>query len=109
MTITRVIGKGRTASLDASAFAALRAPYATVAVDVGTGDGRFPYLLASEDAHRLAIGIDALADPMGDRAATAARKPARGGRPNLVYVHAAVEALPDELAEVADEVYVQLP
>jgi len=109
MTITRVIGKGRTAPLEADAFAALRAPYATVAVDVGTGDGRFPYQLASEDSQRLAIGIDALAEPMGDRAATAARRPARGGRPNLVYVHAAVEALPDELAGVADEVYVQLP
>jgi 16S rRNA (adenine(1408)-N(1))-methyltransferase len=109
MTITRVIGKGRTAPLDADAFAALRASYATVAVDVGTGDGRFPYQLASDDSQRLAIGIDALAEPMGDRAATAARKPARGGRPNLVYVHAAVEALPDELSGVADEVYVQLP
>ena len=109
MTIARVIGKGRTAPLDAETFAALRAAYASVAVDVGTGDGRFPYQLASDDPHRLVIGIDSLAEPMGERAATAARKPARGGRPNLVYVHAAVEALPEELAHVADEVYVQLP
>jgi 16S rRNA (adenine(1408)-N(1))-methyltransferase len=109
MTITRVIGKGRTALLAADAFAKLCASYSTVAVDVGTGDGRFPYQLASDDPDRLAIGIDALAEPMGERAAVAARKPARGGRPNLLYVHAAVEALPDELAGVADEVYVQLP
>src|SRR5438094_4040238 len=109
MTITRVIGKGRTEPIDTDAFAELRASYACVAVDVGTGDGRFPYQLASGDPQRLAIGIDALAEPMGERAATAARKPARGGRPNLLYVHAAVEALPDELARVADEVYVQLP
>jgi hypothetical protein len=109
MTMNRVIGKGRTAPMDADEFARLRKAYATVAVDVGTGDGRFPYQLASEDPGRLAIGIDALAEPMGERAATAARKPARGGRPNLLYVHSAVETLPEELARVADAVYVQLP
>jgi len=109
MTLTRVIGKGRTAPLAADGFAELRAAYPTVAVDVGTGDGRFPYQLASDDPTRLAIGVDSLAEPMGERAAIAARKPARGGRPNLLYVHAAVEALPDELAGVADDVYVQLP
>jgi 16S rRNA (adenine(1408)-N(1))-methyltransferase len=109
MTITRVTGKGRTEPFYADAFAVLCSAYATVAVDVGTGDGRFPYHLASADPRRLAIGIDALAEPMGERAATAARKPARGGRPNLLYVHAAVEALPAELTGVADAVYVQLP
>ncbi len=98
MTITRVVGKGRTVRLDAAAFTELRSGYAAVAVDVGTGDGRFAYQLACDDAHRLVVGIDALAEPMGERAATAARKPARGGRPNLVFVHAAVETLPEELA-----------
>ena len=109
MTITRVVGKGRTVLLDAAAFTELRSGYAAVAVDVGTGDGRFAYQLASDDAHRFVVGIDALAEPMGERAATAARKPARGGRPNLVFVHAAVETLPEELRGLADEVYVQLP
>jgi 16S rRNA (adenine(1408)-N(1))-methyltransferase len=109
MTITRVVGKGRAEPLAADAFAALRVSYAATAVDVGTGDGRFAYQLASDDPHRLVVGLDALAEPMGERAATAARKPARGGRPNLVFVHAAVEALPAELHRVADDVYVQLP
>jgi 16S rRNA (adenine(1408)-N(1))-methyltransferase len=109
MTITRVVGKGRTAPLDASAFAEIRSAFASTAVDVGTGDGRFPYHLASEDAQRLVIGVDALAEPMGERAATAARKPARGGRPNLLFVHAAIETLPPELGDIADDVYVQLP
>jgi 16S rRNA (adenine(1408)-N(1))-methyltransferase len=109
MTITRVIGKGRTATLDADDLAALRASATGVAVDVGTGDGRFPYQLASDDPQLLVVGLDALAEPMGERAAVAARKPARGGRPNLLYVHAAIEALPAELSGIADEVYVQLP
>ena len=72
--------------------------YAKTSVDVGTGDGRFAYHLASADPDRLVIGLDALAEPMGERAATAARKPAKGGRPNLLFVHAAIEALPAELA-----------
>lgn len=109
MTITRVIGKRRTADLDADAYAELCARYETTAVDVGTGDGRFAYQLASADPMRLVIGIDALDEPMREIAAKAARKPARGGRPNLVLVRAAVEALPAELHGVADEVSVQLP
>ena len=109
MTITRVIGKGRTSALAADAFGELRARFATTAVDVGTGDGRFAYHLASADPTRLAIGIDALEEPMGEIAAKAARKPARGGRPNLLLVRAPVEALPAELNGVADEVFVELP
>lgn len=109
MTLTRVIGKGRTTEVDADAFAELRAPFATTAVDVGTGDGRFAYHLASADPMRLVIGMDTLDEPMGEIAAKSARKPARGGRSNLVLVRASIEALPPELGGVADEVSVQLP
>ena len=108
MPITRVAGKGRSDLLDAGELAALLGRYATTAVDVGTGDGRFAYHLAA-DPSRLVIGIDALEEPMGEVAAKAARKPAKGGRPNLVLVRATIEALPTELEGVADEVFVQLP
>ena len=73
MTIIRVVGKGRTATVDADAFADLRAGYSKLTVDVGTGDGRFAYHLASVDPARLVIGIDALDEPMGETAARAAR------------------------------------
>ncbi len=109
MTITRVIGKGRTQPLKGAAFEEIRAKFATSCIDVGTGDGRFAYHLASADPNSLVIGIDALAANMGERAATAARKPAKGGRPNLLLVHAAIEVVPIELEHVADHVYVQLP
>lgn len=107
--ITRVVGRGRTALLDGAAFDALRNEHAAVVVDVGTGDGRFAYHLASTRPDVLVVGIDALEEPMGETAAKAARKPARGGRPNLVLVRASVEALPEGLHGVADEVHVQLP
>ena len=109
MPLTRVVGKGRSTVLAPADFAALRAGFARTAVDVGTGDGRFAYHLASAEPDLFVIGLDALAEHMGERAATAGRKPAKGGRPNLLFVHAAVEALPEELAHVADEVHVLLP
>jgi 16S rRNA (adenine(1408)-N(1))-methyltransferase len=109
MTLTRVIGRGRVETLTPAAFSELRARYPRTAVDVGTGDGRFAYHLASAAPDLLVIGLDALAEHMGERAATAARKPPKGGRPNLLFVHAAVEALPPDLRHVADEVHVLLP
>ena len=95
--------------MPAADLAALRAEYANCAVDVGTGDARFAYHLASERPDWLVIGLDALDEPMGEIAYKAARKPARGGRPNLVLLRAAIEALPAELAQIADEVDVLLP
>ena len=109
MTITRVIGKGRTAELTPDALAELRGSLASTVVDVGAGDGRFAYHLASADPARLVVGLDALDEPMGEIAAKSGRKPARGGRPNLVLVRAAIEALPPELTGIANEVSVQLP
>jgi len=109
VTITRVVGKQRSEELSSDNLAALRARYGKTSVDVGTGDGRFAYHLASADPDRLVVALDALAEPMGERAAVARRKPVKGGRPNLLFVHAAIEALPPELQHIADEVYVQLP
>ena len=109
VALVRVTGKGRTASIEAEELAELRARFATTAVDVGTGDGRFAYHLATADPGRLVIGIDALDEPMGEIAAKAARKPAKGGRENLLLIRAAIETLPPELEHLADEVSVQLP
>jgi 16S rRNA (adenine(1408)-N(1))-methyltransferase len=109
MTLTRVVGKSRTAAMPATELDALRDAYASCVVDVGTGDARFAYHLASERADWLVIGLDALDEPMGEIAYKASRKPPRGGRPNLVLLRAPVEALPAELAHIADEVDVMLP
>jgi len=109
VTLTRVVGKGRTAVMAPPDLVTLRDSYASCAVDVGTGDARFAYHLASERPDWLVIGLDALDEPMGEIAYKASRKPARGGRPNLVLLRAAIEALPTELAQIADEVDVMLP
>ncbi|MDQ1436041.1 MAG: rRNA ((1408)-N(1))-methyltransferase [Actinomycetota bacterium] len=109
MTLTRVVGKGRTEVMDPGELDALRNAFAKCAVDVGTGDARFAYHLASERPDWLVIGLDALDAPMGEIAYRASRKPARGGRENLLLLRAAIEALPPELAQIADEVDVLLP
>ena len=109
MTLTRVVGKGRTSEMPASELEALRGAYVKCAVDVGTGDARFAYHLASERPDWLVLGLDALDEPLGETAYRAARKAARGGRPNLVLLRAAIEALPGELDRIADEVDVLLP
>jgi 16S rRNA (adenine(1408)-N(1))-methyltransferase len=109
MTLTRVVGKGRTSEMPASELEALRGAYLKCAVDVGTGDARYAYHLASERSDWLVLGLDALEEPLGEVAYRAARKAARGGRPNLLLLRAAIEALPRELERIADEVNVLLP
>jgi 16S rRNA (adenine(1408)-N(1))-methyltransferase len=78
-------------------------------VDLGTGDGRYAYALATAHPDWLVVGVDAISERLADYSAKAARKPAKGGRPNLLYVRASAESPPDELHGRADEVHVILP
>ena len=64
-------------------------------------------LRAAKDApSRLFVAIDANADGLREASAKAMR---RDGAPNALFVRAAVEALPPELAGLADRVTVTLP
>ena len=92
-----------------SAFEALRARHDRVLVDVGTGDGRYAHALALAAPDTLVIGIDALEEPMGESARKANRRPDKGGRPNLLFVRASVERLPEEMRACADTATVMLP
>ena len=56
MTLTRVVGKGRTEEMAPADVAAMRSAYERCAVDVGTGDAHFAYHLASERPDWLVIG-----------------------------------------------------
>ena len=109
MTLVRVVGKGRTEPIDRADIDTRRRAAARTVVDVGTGDGRYPYALATEHDDWFVIGVDALDEAMGETAYKAGRKPAKGGRTNVVYVRGAVEHLSEELRDIADEVHVMLP
>ena len=106
MSLTVVVGRGATTTLDAPAFAELRARYDATFVDIGTGDGRFVAHLAAEWPDALVIGIDTAEDNMAEAANKARRK---RGTPNALFVRSAIETLPPVLHDVADLVFVQLP
>ena len=78
-------------------------------VDLGTGDGRAALAAAEADPETLVIAMDADAASMADASRRAARPAARGGRPNALFVVAAAEAPPIELAGSADEVRILFP
>jgi len=80
-----------------------------VVVDIGTGDGRFVYRSAEKNPNKFYIGIDANAAPLEKISMKATRKPSKGGLPNVLFVQAAIENLPDELNETADEIHIHFP
>jgi 16S rRNA (adenine(1408)-N(1))-methyltransferase len=80
-----------------------------VIIDLGTGDGRAALALAEAEPTTLVIGVDADAASMADASRRAARKPARGGHPNMLFVVAAAETPPAELTGLADEMRILFP
>lgn len=84
-------------------------PWSRVVIDVGTGDGRSTYATAGDHPDWLIIGMDAISERLAEYSAKAMRKPAKGGRPNALFVRASAEAPPPELHHTADEVHVILP
>jgi 16S rRNA (adenine(1408)-N(1))-methyltransferase len=80
-----------------------------VIIDIGTGDGNFVYRSAREHPDRFYIGVDAQAAALENVSNKIYRKPARGGLSNALFVHASVEALPEELDGVADAVHIHFP
>jgi len=80
-----------------------------VIIDIGTGDGRFVYQSARQNPKKFYIGIDPNRRPLEKISEKIHRKPARGGAPNVLFIQAALEDLPDELNGVANEVHVHFP
>jgi len=80
-----------------------------IVIDIGTGDGLFVYQSARENPQKFFIGIDANTRPLEKLSEKVHRNPKKGGLPNLLFLQAAVEDLPEELNGVADEVHVHFP
>jgi 16S rRNA (adenine(1408)-N(1))-methyltransferase len=78
-------------------------------MDLGTGDGRAVIDRARREVDTLVIGIDASSAAMAETSRRAARAPRRGGLPNALFVVAAAEHPPVELAGVADELSIIFP
>ncbi len=95
--------------LSTEKFEAVRRKFAQVAVDLGTGDGKFAYEYAKAHPDIFVIGIDADKSQAEDVSYKASRKPAKGGLENVIFLWAKAEELPIELSGVADEIYVNFP
>lgn len=80
-----------------------------IVIDIGTGDGLFVYQCARQNPKKFYIGIDPSSRPLEKLSEKIHRNPAKGGLPNVVFIQAAVEDLPPELDEIADEVHVHFP
>lgn len=78
-------------------------------VDIGTGDGRYVYRSARANPDRFYIGIDVQRKALEKISERVHRKPAKGGLPNVLFLQAAVEDLPQELGNVADEIHIHFP
>lgn len=105
----QVVRGKRVVEMGAEEARTLLDPFDRLVVDVGTGDGRFPYALAREDPATFFAGIDANADNLREVSHKAARKPSKGGLPNVAFVLADAEAPPVALIGRASTVHVVLP
>jgi 16S rRNA (adenine(1408)-N(1))-methyltransferase len=65
--------------------------------------------MAKANPNKFFIGVDANRKPLEKPSMRATRKPEKGGRPNAMFVQAAVEELPEEFAGVADEIHIHFP
>ncbi len=80
-----------------------------VILDIGTGEGRFVYQSARENPAKFYLGIDANRKALEKISMKATRQPAKGGAPNLIFLQAAIEELPAELNDTADEIHIHFP
>jgi 16S rRNA (adenine(1408)-N(1))-methyltransferase len=80
-----------------------------VTIDVGTGDGRAVLATAASEPTSLVIGLDAFAASMAEASRRAARASRSGGLPNALFLLAAAESMPTELAGLAGHVSVRFP
>lgn len=105
----RVVTGKTSQTMAAAEFRSLASGYTTCWLDIGAGDGALSYRLAAEFPDVLCLGLDPNAEAMAAQARRARRKPDRGGRVNCLYVAAAVEAPPAELAGLAGAITINFP
>jgi len=80
-----------------------------VTIDIGTGDGRSALAAAAADPRTLVIGLDADAASMAEASRRAARAATKRGLTNALFLVAAAEAPPPELANLADRITIHFP
>jgi hypothetical protein len=80
-----------------------------VIVDIGTGDGEFVHAIAKDNPDRFIIGIDPHNKGLDKSSARVYKKASKGGLDNALFVLANIEALPKELNNIANQVFINFP
>ncbi len=94
--------RGKTSlALDAAALTDRQAVFHHTLIDIGTGDGRFVQALAKKQPDWFVIGIDACRENLN--------RASRAGIPNVLYLIGSAQALPAELAGLADRLTINFP
>jgi 16S rRNA (adenine(1408)-N(1))-methyltransferase len=99
----RIIGK-RIVEFGAAQLGQLVAAHERVVIEVGTGNGAFLRALVASEPATLAIGFD----PSVDALERPSRLAAQGGD-NPLFLRAAIESPPEELAGLADALCIYFP
>jgi len=99
-----VLGNKKT-EIDKNELNDLAKCYDGVIIDIGTGDGRFVFKKALLKKDFFFIGID----PSEKQLLEYSKKTVRKKLPNLIYAVGSVEQLPNELENVAQKIYINLP
>jgi 16S rRNA (adenine(1408)-N(1))-methyltransferase len=105
--VRRLLGK-TVSDLSDEDFTALSGPYASMVMDVGTGNGKHAYHLARRNPDTFVVGLDANPDNMRRTAAKAAGPARKGGLPNLLYLWQSVERMPT-LPRPVNQLHVLMP
>ncbi len=94
--------RGRTSlDLDLTDLRARLANYNRITLDLGTGDGKFAFHHAQAFPHHFVIGVDSCRENLRDSS--------RAKLPNLLYVIASAQALPQELHGLVSHVTINFP
>lgn len=101
----KILKGKKTEELEISAVQELIGKYQRVLADLGTGDGLFALRYAEAHPDTLVLAIDAAAESMKPTAAKALKLK----RSNILFIWSAVEKLPLELANTADEILINFP
>lgn len=79
--------------------------YKKVAVDVGTGDGRYVFKNALNNPGTFYIGIE----PSRKQIEIYSKKTIRAKTPNVLFILSSLEGIQDELDNIATEITINLP
>jgi 16S rRNA (adenine(1408)-N(1))-methyltransferase len=94
--------RGKTSlDLDLTTLQARLENYSPIALDLGTGDGKFAFCHAESFPGRFVIGLDSCRENLYEAS--------RAKLPNLLYVIASAQALPRELRGLISHITINFP